>query len=135
MHDKLVEDFCEIFKQIHNNIIENSPDEHDFKGVRDEGSLYHTVHEIITKQRKGINPISLAAFCYLSFATRHVFYEGNKRMAHMVAQIILLDYGIIINVNYKEAKDFILKIARGEKKLKEIEQWIYEHSIKLEGKN
>ena len=134
MHDKAVENLCVTFKEIHDNIIKNSPDKHDFKGIRDEGTLYHIVYQILNKQRKGLEPISLAAFCYLSFATKHAFHEGNKRMAHMVAQIILLDYGIVIHIDYKEAKEFILKIAKGEKKLREIEQWISEHSIKLESK-
>lgn len=134
MHDKAVESFCKTLKEIHDKIIENSPDKHDFKGVRDEGALYYTIYKILNKQSKGTDPITIAAHCYLKFATRHIFHEGNKRMAHMVAQIFLLDHGIIMGIDYNEAKEFILKIARGEKTLNEIKQWISKHITKLEKK-
>ncbi len=134
MRDKVIEEYCEIFKKIHNKIIEESPDKHDFKGVRDEGSLYHTVYEIITKISKNEDSLTIAALCYQKFATRHIFHEGNKRMAHMVAQIFLLNYRVVMKINYNEAKEFILKIARGEKSLTEIKKWISKHVVDIENK-
>ncbi|GEM_PF-3645644 len=65
-------------------------------------------------------------------------------LVHIVRTIILYldsivhDYNLLLfggfhlKVNYKEAVKFIVDIARGQKSLDEIEEWIKENSVKVD---
>ncbi len=58
------------------------------------------------------------------FSTRHYFIDGNKRTAHVLAKLNLLDQGYIFKINYKTAVSFIISIAANNKSITEIEYWI-----------
>ena len=125
---KNIEKLSKFFVKIHDNIIENSVDKHDFKGIRDEAGLYYISYKILNEIIKKSDPIIIASYCYQLFAVRHLFHEGNKRTAHVIAQMFLVSDNLEFDIDYEKAKDFIIKIARKEKGFNEIKVWLKQHT-------
>lgn len=58
----------------------------------------------------------------------HPFVDGNKRTGIVVASIFLENNDYLLNVESLEAISFTVKIAIGNAEIKEIAQWLLEHS-------
>jgi death-on-curing protein len=67
-----------------------------------------------------------AAFIH-SLIVFHPFADGNKRTAFVAAEVILKLNGYGIKPG-KENEDFFWAIARGEKSVEEIKEWLKNHS-------
>lgn len=67
-----------------------------------------------------------AAFIH-SLIVFHPFADGNKRTAFVAAEVILKLNGLSIKPS-KENEDFFWAIARGEKSVEEIKEWLKNHS-------
>lgn len=105
-------------------------------GVLSEGSLDFTVYDILRFSAKhNDNPLLIAAYAYLTIATRHCFTDGNKRSAHLFAKELLLNMNIHIRPHYHTACSFIMKIASGEKTLEEIQLWLQQNTKMFEQKD
>jgi death-on-curing family protein len=105
----LIEHLYQLIDQLHIQIIEQSGGE---RGIRDIGGLYHSINRVVNKiQKFREDPAKIACFCYKEFARRHHFNDGNKRTAHLVANIALFLVGHQFNLNYKEATTIIIKLA------------------------
>jgi death-on-curing protein len=99
------------------------PEDLGFEGeLRDQGTLEYIVNEGNSKP----NAISKASWFLHKIATEHPFYQGNKRTALLTALLILeLDpLAYQINCTNEEVADFVIKVARYESSLEEVEQWI-----------
>jgi len=113
---------------VHDKILDESGGQ---KGVRDIGGLEHAIFSIMSIDNKYERPVHVAAKTYYMLATRHYFFDGNKRTAHITAKVFLMLFGgMHLKVRYKEAVDFIIAIADKKKTIKEIEDWIKSNSEK-----
>jgi death-on-curing protein len=100
----------ETFINIHNRIIEISGGE---KGIREEGGIYNSTYKLLNHQHKNQrNPTSIGAFALNEFARRHFFVDGNKRTAYAIAKIFMLINKCHLKINYQEATQFILEVAK-----------------------
>lgn len=98
-------------------------------GIRSEGTLEFTIYDILKLYIKNQDkPDLIAAYACLSIATKHCFFDGNKRTAHLFAKQLLFERGIYLTLHYKEACHFILKIADGKKSIKEIQLWFKDNT-------
>ena len=119
---------------IHNTIIKLSGGE---MGVRDEGGIYNSIYRLLNYQyRNQSNPESIGAFALNEFAKRHYFIDGNKRTAYAIAKIFMLINKCHLQIQYKEATEFMLKVAEYDSKvtLEEIKEWISENCIQIPDK-
>ncbi len=126
----VVEKFRDSLLRLHEKIIDVSGGE---QGVRDIGGFEHAIYEIIScAERYGSKkPFLIAAKAYSLLATRHYFVDGNKRTSHIVAKLVLLEYGYVFRPAYSEAVEFILEIAGGNKSVEAIEDWIKDSASKV----
>ena len=114
---------------IHNTIIKLSGGEY---GIRDDGGIYNSIYKLLNYQyRNQKNPENIGAFALNEFAKRHYFIDGNKRTAYAIAKIFMLINKCHLKIQYKEATDFMLKVAEYNSKItfEEIKEWIDENCI------
>ena len=119
---------------IHNTIIKLSGGE---MGVRDEGGIYNSIYRLLNYQYKNQdNPENIGAFALNEFAKRHYFIDGNKRTAYAIAKIFMLINKCHLKIQYKEATEFILKVAEYNSKitLEEIKKWINDNCTHIDEK-
>ena len=106
-------------------------------GVRDEGGIYNSIYRLLNYQYKNQdNPENIGAFALNEFAKRHYFIDGNKRTAYAIAKIFMLINKCHLKIQYKEATEFILKVAEYNSKitLEEIKKWINDNCTHIDEK-
>lgn len=116
---------------IHNTIIKLSGGE---MGIRDDGGIYNSIYRLLNYQYRNQNsPENIGAFALNEFAKRHYFIDGNKRTAYAIAKIFMLINKCHLKIQYKEATDFILKVADYDSKitLEDIKRWINDNCIRI----
>lgn len=121
--------------KIHDAIIKLSGGEH---GIRDEGGIYNSTYKLLNHQYKNqINPTSIGAFALNEFAKRHFFIDGNKRTAYAIAKIFMLINKCHLKIQYKEATNFILEVAKHDSKIsfEDIKKWLDKNCSIIEGKD
>ncbi len=114
----------EMIVGIHNKIIELSGGE---KGIRDDGGIYNSTYKLLNHQyRNQRRPTSIGAFALDEFAKRHYFIDGNKRTAYAIAKIFMLINKCHLKIQYREATNFILEVAKFDTKInfEEIKKWL-----------
>ncbi|MFZ3077672.1 MAG: type II toxin-antitoxin system death-on-curing family toxin [Candidatus Aenigmatarchaeota archaeon] len=119
---------------IHNTIIKLSG---GATGIRDEGGIYNSTYKLLVHQTSSQKyPESIGAFALNEFAKRHYFVDGNKRTAYAIAKIFMLINNCHLKIQYKEATDFILEVAKYESKItfEEIREWIKKNCIQINPK-
>ncbi len=96
-------------------------------GLRDKNLLesallrpYHT----FDKKELYTSPIEKAAALIESIINNHPFIEGNKRFGYVAMRLLLLESDSDIVASEADKYDFVLAIAKGELKFKEICHWI-----------
>ncbi|MBI5332291.1 MAG: type II toxin-antitoxin system death-on-curing family toxin [Candidatus Aenigmarchaeota archaeon] len=120
---------------IHNTIIKISGG--DF-GIREEGGIYNSTYKLLQKQETyKRNPIMIGAFILDDFARRHFFVDGNKRTAYVLAKIFMLINKCHLKIDYSEATQFILQIAKFESQISfdEIKDWLSNNCIHINEKD
>lgn len=121
--------------KIHDALIKLSGGEY---GIRDEGGIYNSTCKLINHQYKNQrNPTSIGAFALNEFAKRHYFIDGNKRTAYAISKIFMLINKCHLKIQYKEATNFILKVAEYDSKITfdDIKKWLDEGCIRIESKD
>ena len=68
--------------------------------------------------------IEKAACLIESIVNNHPFIDGNKRTGFFLMRFLLLKYGFKLDVSQEEKYSLVIKIAKGEYKFKEINNWI-----------
>src|SRR3989344_801938 len=124
---RIIVKMIETIIEIHNNIIKLSGGE---IGVREDGGIYNSTVKLLNHQSKNRkNPVSIGAFAINEFAKRHYFNDGNKRTAYAVAKVFMLVNRFHLKISYKEATDFMIKVADYNSKLdfNNIGKWIEEN--------
>lgn len=120
---------------IHDTIIRLSGGE---LGVRDEGGIYNSTYKLLNHQYKNQrNPISIGAFVLNEFAKRHYFLDGNKRTAYAIAKIFMLINKCHLQIQYAEATNFMLDVAKYDSKITfdEIKKWLETNCMLIESKD
>jgi death-on-curing protein len=120
----LVEDYEKSIISLHNGVINISGGEH---GIRDNGGVYYSTYHLLQYIDKNPgNPIGMGTLIFNEFARKHHFVDGNKRTAFVVAKTFMLVNRCHLKVEYKEALEFILKIAEYNSKVtsEEISDWL-----------
>jgi len=69
-------------------------------------------------------PIEKAAAILESIVINHPFIDGNKRFGYVAMRLLLLEADLDIIANEADKYDFVIGVARGELKFKEICNWI-----------
>src|SRR3989339_631137 len=82
------------------------------------------------------SPSNIGAFALNEFARRHYFMDGNKKTAYAIAKTLMLVNKCHLKIKYKEATNFIIKIAEYNSKVTfdEIKVWIQENCIPVSEK-
>lgn len=62
--------------------------------------------------------------------TEHPFVDGNKRTGLAAADIFLIENGYDMEVNTEESVDFCLEVAKGDRNIVEIKDWLKKHTKK-----
>ena len=65
-----------------------------------------------------------SAYALYSLVKNHPFWDGNKRTAFAITTFILESNGFELNAAKDESIRFVLEIAKGNLKLKDVEKWI-----------
>lgn len=114
---------------IHDIIVELDKGTSEYSpGVHDLGTLEH----LIDYQINSNNSVFLnAAFALHSITDRHAFNNGNKRTGFGVASIILESERYHITASRVKRLNFLLKIARYETTVEDIEQWLKENTYRM----
>jgi len=80
---------------------------------------------------KGADNFEKAAIVLNGIITRHPFMDGHKRTAFQVADIILRDEGYHIHTDKIQIEKFLLKIAKYECEIDDINKWLKKRCIRL----
>lgn len=115
---------------IHSMIIKESGGTH---GLRDSGAILSLVAS--PKQKvfnKELYPslFKKAATYARGIIMMHPFVDGNKRTGMVAASVFLENNGFKITAKEGEIEKFALEIVNNKPKLKQIAQWLQEHSKK-----
>jgi len=100
-------------------------------GVRDIGMLQSAASrpKATFKGRDLHSDIHLKAAAMMhSLIQNHPFLDGNKRTGIAAAVLFLQLNGYEFNADNREVENFILSVARGEKNLRQISQWLLENT-------
>ncbi len=103
--------------EIHDLVIKN------FGGTR--GVLYSaTIDHLVYKLNKKTDVFDKASLTLHSIITEHPFYDGNKRTAFQLADLLLRGDGYHIHSTDKEKLDFLLRIAEYKCTSEKIKTWL-----------
>ena len=76
------------------------------------------------------SPIEKAAAIIESILINHPFIDGNKRIGYVLMRLILLNSHLDIEENENDKFEFVISIAKGERKYLDIKNWILQKSFK-----
>ncbi|WP_424431454.1 type II toxin-antitoxin system death-on-curing family toxin [Methanothrix sp.] len=116
----------EMVKKIHDYLIETEGGE---SGVRDIGTLEYLVNNINCEE-----DLFRKAAWALMLADWHPFWDGQKRTALQLADLILRDGGYHIHAEDEELIQVLTIIAEYKCNLKKILRWVQKKARKLEGR-
>lgn len=103
--------------ELHDNIIERTG---GTKGVLNIGTIDHLIYRL-SREKDAFRKASIALE---QIITNHPFFDGNKRTGFQVADLILRENGYYIATSKQEILHALLKIAKYQCNIKNIEQWI-----------
>jgi death-on-curing protein len=119
-----------VVESIHNILIDRFG---GIKGIRDLGSLEAALaRPLATFDKIDLYPstIEKASSLFESLIINHPFIDGNKRIAHVLMRIILLQDGIDISASQEEKYKFVISASKGEYRFDEIRKWLNDHLTK-----
>ncbi|KAB2942086.1 MAG: Fic/DOC family protein [Candidatus Methanoperedens nitroreducens] len=97
------------------------------KGILNQGTISHLVYLIDRK----IDVFKKASLALEQIIVGHPFIDGNKRTAFGVSDIILRSEGYHIHASEDKIQNVLLKIAKYECTVEEIEKWLRNTVIPL----
>jgi len=74
-------------------------------------------------------PIHKAAALIESILINHPFIDGNKRTGYVLMRMLLINKGLDIVASQQEKYEFVIDIAAGKTKHKEIIAWLNGHVV------
>lgn len=103
--------------EIHDKIIERSG---GTKGILSQGNIDHLIYRFGREK----DVFKQAAIALEEIITGHPFFDGNKRTAFEVADFTLRGKGYKIRTGEAETLNTLLKIAKYQCNVKQIENWL-----------
>ncbi len=95
-------------------------------GVRDSAGLYMLAYKILSFKERLPRPIEeLAAELLYDVARNHYFWDGNKRTAYVMAKLFMFP---LLKPDYKNAVEFIIKVADKKANKAQIRKWLIDNS-------
>ena len=95
------------------------------------GILYlGTIEHLIFELDGEADVFEKAAIVLHRIITGHPFMDGNKRTAFQVADNILRDEGYHIHTDLLQIERFLLKIAKYEYEIEELNKWLKKRCIR-----
>ena len=93
-----------------------------------------TLENLVNHANNLPNPYQRAAWMLHGIATRHPFYQGNKRTAFAVAEIILMlsHEKKMISVEDDEINIFVREIAQYLYGVEDVEDWLIQNSENMD---
>ncbi len=95
--------------------------------ISEDNFLYviETVQDIGNEEKSYRDAIvRKSAYALYSLVQNHPFWDGNKRTAFAISMFILKANGFRLTATKEESIELVLKIAKGNLKLKDVEDWI-----------
>jgi len=89
-------------------------------GILNIGTIDYLVYQLGSKT----NEFERAALVLNQIITCHPFFDGHKRTAFYIADIILRDEGYHIHTDKEDIEEFLLKIASYDCNTSAIEKWL-----------
>jgi len=77
------------------------------------------------------SPIDKAAAIFESLIINHPFVDGNKRIAYVLMQLILLDYNLYVEVQRDVQYNFVISASMGEIRYDEIKAWLEANTTQI----
>ena len=102
-------------------------------GLRDKNLLESALlrpYQTFDKKELYKSPIEKAAALIESIITNHPFIDGNKRFGYVAMRLLLLENNLDIKASETDKYEFVILIAKGELKFKEICNWIEKNKRK-----
>lgn len=94
------------------------------KGILNLGSIDFLIFELDNEPDK----FKKASIVLKGIITRHPFIDGNKRTAFLVADNILIKESYYIHTNKDQIKRLLLKIAKYECEIEDINKWLKKYT-------
>ena len=117
----------EMVIQIHNRLIADTGGEF---GVRDEATLFFITDEI-NREADTFRKAAIA----LRLTERHPFWDGQKRTAYLLAQMILKNDGYDLSIETDEIIGVLIKIAKyqcpEDEGINIISRWVKKKATRL----
>ena len=87
--------------------------------------VIETVQDIGNEEKSyGDAIVRKSVYVLYSLVQNHPFWDGNKRTAFAIAMFILKANGFRLAATKEQSIEFVLNIAKGNLKLKDVEDWI-----------
>ncbi len=125
--DIIYPDFEIALKLRHRILRESGESDIDDSFISEDNFLYviETVQDIGNEEKSYRDAIAKkSAYALYSLVQNHPFWDGNKRTAFAISMFILKGNGFRLTATKEQSIEFILKIAKGNLKLKDVEDWI-----------
>lgn len=127
----------DLLKDMHDNILQEAvlAGEEVTKGILDEGNLYEIIYRVNKKYHEDdIENLFEKAAWALYLADCHPFWDGQKRTAYQLADLILRSEGYHIHAEEGEVIGVLTRIARYEchKNVPKIKEWLRKRTWKLD---
>ena len=114
---------AEMVIEMHDYIIETEEGE---PGIRDMGTLEYLIDNINYET----NLFKKAAWA-LFLADRHPFWDGQKRTAFQLSDLLLRDSGYHIHAEDEEIIQALIKIAEYNCDIEKITRWVHKKARQL----
>jgi len=98
--------------------------------LRDEGLLDSAISRPFqTFEGKDLYPSPEEKACALleSIINNHPFVDGNKRTGYLAYRLLLLSYDKDLEASQDEKYEFVIKVASGKMKYRDMLQWTISH--------
>ena len=125
--DIIYPDFQIALKLRHRILRESGESNIDDSFISEDNFRYviETVQDIANEEKSYRNAIvRKSAYALYSLIRNHPFWDGNKRTAFAISMFILRANGFRLTAAKEQSIELVLKIAKGNLMLKDVEYWI-----------
>ncbi|RWY57078.1 type II toxin-antitoxin system death-on-curing family toxin [Mucilaginibacter gilvus] len=104
------------------------------KGIRDQAGLEAALaRPYMTFDTHNLYPTAIdkATAIFESLIINHPFIDGNKRTAHVLLRLTLMDGNFDLDASLQEKYAMSISASMGEIHFDQIKDWIITHSIQI----
>ncbi|MGH9921807.1 MAG: type II toxin-antitoxin system death-on-curing family toxin [Nitrososphaerales archaeon] len=125
--DIIFPDFEIALKLRHRILKESGETDIDDSFISEDNFHYviETIQDVGNEEKSyGTAIVKKSAYALYSLVQNHPFWDGNKRTAFAISMFILKANGFRLTAAKEQSIEFVLNIAKGNLKLKDVEEWI-----------